>query len=576
MDLYQHALNLYTRNNDEESIPVLQKLLSENPTHFAGWNTLGQIMLRQKKYDDALAFFTHSASLQPSIITAKLNIVQTLRLQKKYELAKSFLDQITQDYPHDDKPWGLMYDICQESYDFDGMIKACKHLSLSYQLAGKLSLPVCLDRDETDYLNPLDQAILAFDNTIPQKQAPESVPNSIFQLAYLSQNPRPRLEAISNLYRKLYPVLNYISPNIHKKPSGKPKIGIVTAYLDKFHAISFCYASLIKNLAPHFDLIYFRLPATQGIPSIEDDLGFKKTIDLSHILKKNQQIIESQQVDLLWYLDVNMTADTYFLAHARLAPIQMVSAGHPCTTGVSTLDYFISSTHLESQNAQDNYTETVIQLPTLPMIYQDYDAPDSHSNRKAFDLPEDKNLYFCAQTLFKVHPKMDALFKGILDRDENALIVFSYEGTFLADQLRNRLGAIADRCLFIPTAPQHIFFHLLASVDVILDTTPFGSGNTLCQSLAVGTPTICFDTADLRSAGAPGLYRLMGIEETIVLSEQDYIERAVTLATTQDKRTDLKRRILDNKHKVFEDSDRIINAYVHMITNLVINHSHSI
>ncbi len=36
MDLYQHALNLYTRNNDKESIPVLQKLLSENPTHFAG------------------------------------------------------------------------------------------------------------------------------------------------------------------------------------------------------------------------------------------------------------------------------------------------------------------------------------------------------------------------------------------------------------------------------------------------------------------------------------------------------------------------------------------------------------
>ncbi len=571
MDLYQHALNLYTRNNDEDLIPVLQELLSKNPTHFAGWNTLGQIMLRQKRYDDALAFFTHSASLQPSIITAKLNIVQTLRLQKKYELAKSFLDQITQDYPHDDKPWGLMYDMCQESYDFDGIIKACEHLSLSHQLAGKLSLPVCLDRDETEYLNHLDQAILAFDSTTPQKQAPESVPNSIFQLAYLSQNPRPRLEAISNLYRKLYPALNYISPNIHKKPSGKPKIGIVTAYLDKFHAISFCYAPLIKNLAPHFDLIYFRLPATQDTPLIEADLGVKKTIDLSHTLKKKQQIIESQQVDILWYLDINMTTDTYFLAHARLAPIQMVSAGHPCTTGVSSIDYFISSTHLEPENTQDNYTETVIQLPTLPMIYQDFETTSIQRNRKVFGLPDDKNIYFCAQTLFKIHPKMDVLFKGILEQDANALIVFSYAGTFLADQLRNRLGDLADRCLFIPTVPQHLFFHLLASVDVLLDTTPFGSGNTLCQSLSVGTPTICFEIIDLRSAGAPGLYRLMGIEDTIATNNQQYIDLAVALATQPEKRTALKNRILEKKHLIFQNDDSIIDAYLNMITTLVVS-----
>lgn len=570
MDHYQHALKLCSRGKTEESITHLQTLLSENPSHFAGWNTLGQVMLTQKRYDDALAFFTESARLQPGIFTAHLNIVQTLRAQKLYDLAKDYLTQILADHPNLTQAWELMRDLCAESYDSEGFTEACHRLGdLENKLMASLSLPVVLDKDEADYLVNFDRNITECQSLPPSKGLPKIVPNSIFQLAYFEENPRPRLEAISNLYRTLYPDLNYVSPNSYKKPSAKPKIGIVTAFLDKFHAVGFCYATLVKELSKIYEIVYFRLPTSPDMPSTTIDLGVKKTLDLSHNMKKNRQIIDSQQVDILWYLDINMGPDTYFLAHSRLAPIQMVSAGHPCTTGISTIDYFISSQHLEPQDTQDNYTEKLIQLPTLPMIYQDYDGKDLTSNRAAFGLPDDKNLYFCAQTIFKIHPEMDILFKEILESDDKAVIVFSYGGTLLADKLKNRLGAMAERCLFIPTVPQHVFFHLLASVDVILDTTPFGSGNTLCQSLAVGTPTVCFDIKDLRGAGAPGLYRLMGIEDTIAGSDKGYVELAIKIAKTPQMRQDLKSRILAKKHKIFENNPDIIRAYQDMFAQVI-------
>ena len=43
----------------------------------------------------------------------------------------------------------------------------------------------------------------------------------------------------------------------------------------------------------------------------------------------------------------------------KLAPIQMTSWGHPDTSGLPTIDYFLSSELMEPENAQENYTEKV-------------------------------------------------------------------------------------------------------------------------------------------------------------------------------------------------------------------------
>ena len=38
-----------------------------------------------------------------------------------------------------------------------------------------------------------------------------------------------------------------------------------------------------------------------------------------------------------------MDAFTYYLAFSRLAPVQAVTHGHPCTTGIPTIDHFVRS-----------------------------------------------------------------------------------------------------------------------------------------------------------------------------------------------------------------------------------------
>ena len=58
------------------------------------------------------------------------------------------------------------------------------------------------------------------------------------------------------------------------------------------------------------------------------------------------------------------------LAAQRLAPVQCNSWGHPDTSGMHTLDYYLSSDLMEPDDAIEHYTERLIRLPNLSIYYE--------------------------------------------------------------------------------------------------------------------------------------------------------------------------------------------------------------
>src|SRR5256885_1044518 len=74
-------------------------------------------------------------------------------------------------------------------------------------------------------------------------------------------------------------------------------------------------------------------------------------------------------VDVLVYTDIGMDTTTYSLAFSRLAPVQCVTWGHPETTGLETIDYFVSSGEMETVEADNHYSERLVRLPSLTFYY---------------------------------------------------------------------------------------------------------------------------------------------------------------------------------------------------------------
>ncbi|CAM9390627.1 unnamed protein product, partial [Scytosiphon promiscuus] len=71
-----------------------------------------------------------------------------------------------------------------------------------------------------------------------------------------------------------------------------------------------------------------------------------------------------EELDVLVYPDLGMEALTYFMAFARLAPVQCVWWGHPVTPSTGAIDYFLSL-DVELKGGQDDYLEQMVRMDVV-------------------------------------------------------------------------------------------------------------------------------------------------------------------------------------------------------------------
>jgi protein O-GlcNAc transferase len=252
-----------------------------------------------------------------------------------------------------------------------------------------------------------------------------------------------------------------------------------------------------------------------------------------------------------------MDAYSYIFAYGRYARVQAVSWGHPDTTGIPNLDYFISSKRLEAPGAQAHYTERLVQLSNLPAYYP-RPAAVGAVNRGKYGFMRDAKLYGCPQSLFKFHPEFDAHLAGILRTDPKGIIVIPAGMPVWRELLRNRMKTsmsdVIHRVRFIDQVPEAQFLEFLKMMDVLLDPIHFGGGNTAYEAISVATPTVTWPGEFMRARVTAGAYDQMGFHDLIAQDAAGYVERAVRVANDDAYRAQCVAAIEDGSQRVFDDS----------------------
>ena len=145
-----------------------------------------------------------------------------------------------------------------------------------------------------------------------------------------------------------------------------------------------------------------------------------KNITVPKNFDKKIELINEQNLDIIFYPEIGMSSEFYFLSYVRLAKTQITSWGHPITTGNNSIDYFLSSKLLETNNAQKRFSEKLVLSEYLPMFFY---KPKIYKTLSAEEIVK-KNIYFCSQTLIKIHPNFDEIINKILIKDKKATIFF--------------------------------------------------------------------------------------------------------------------------------------------------------
>ncbi|MDA8138510.1 MAG: tetratricopeptide repeat protein [Desulfobacteraceae bacterium] len=270
--------------------------------------------------------------------------------------------------------------------------------------------------------------------------------------------------------------------------------------------------------------------------------------------------IENDRLHILIHTDIGMNPATLQLAALRLAPVQCKGWGHPVTTGLPTIDYYLSSDLMETADAQQYYSEKLIRLPNLALNLPPPLVPASPKTRKQFGIPEAATVFLTTQSLFKYLPQHDDIYPQIAAQVPRAMFVFlAHNNESVTSKFAGRLSSafekqgLSFRCLFVPRLNHEDFLNLNLAADVLLDSLEWSGGKSSLEALACDLPIVTLPGALMRGRHTYAFLKRMGLEATIAGSKADYIQLAVRLANEPGFHAAVKDHIRANKHLLFND-----------------------
>jgi protein O-GlcNAc transferase len=588
------------QNDLDSAIACYQKALEIEPSYVNAIVNLGTLITKQGKFELGTEYLHKTLELQPDCAEAYSNLAliayQTGKIAEAIRLYHTSISI-------DPNTAAVYYNLGLALYmdgQLEAAIAACeKSIELdpdshAYQLF-YLATPTLYDTEaEIDRwrqraswgLEKFTQTIRqklerAFTSEVKSKQNQQWCLNSIlgitnFYHAYQAQNDvefqRQYGQIVQAIAAANFPQWHWEKhlTMLSLQAGKKIRIGYISAYLCD-HAATRLVLNWLRYSDPEqFEIYSYYIGKTA-------DAVTKSFAQASHafhhIPLQNAENIEelgdritADNLHVLVFVDIGMHPYTTPVAALRLAPVQCTTWAHPVTSGLSTIDYFLSSDLMESEdtetNCQSHYTENLIRLPNLAISYPKPVLPDVVKPRAHFHLPDHIILYFCCQSLFKYLPQQDYIYAEIAARVPEARILFlGHKSTYLTQKFRDRLTKafaiygldLKAHVLFLPklSKDEYLNVHLLS--DVFLDSFGWSGGNTTLEAIACDTPVVTCPGEFMRGRHAYGILRMLGITDTIAQTEAEYIEIAVRLGRDPDWRGRIIEKMRERHTSLYDD-----------------------
>jgi predicted O-linked N-acetylglucosamine transferase (SPINDLY family) len=386
-----------------------------------------------------------------------------------------------------------------------------------------------------------------------------------FYLAYTDENNRDLLALHGELSAQLMVqwagTLGPIATG--RIDRSRIEIGIVSAHICD-HSV---WNAILKGWVQHLDSQRFSLTFFHLGDVHDQETEFART-RASHFehgktsLEDWVRSIRYRQPDVLIYAEIGMDPLPLKLASLRLAPVQAATWGHPETTGLPTMDYYISAECLEPAGAEANYTESLVRLPGLGVCYEPLRIAPATPDLAALGIDRRRPMLISPGTPFKYSPRYDWIYASIAKKaPECQLIFFTGHKTELVEILRTRLqrmfraeGIDIDSYVrFIPWLERPLFHGLIRHADVFLDPIGFSGFNTAIEAVEAGLPIVTRQGRYMRGRLASGILERMKSFELIARSEQEYINLAVKLASDADYRGSVRSRMSEERAILYGD-----------------------
>jgi predicted O-linked N-acetylglucosamine transferase (SPINDLY family) len=568
--------------NPEKAVPLFEQALQINPNLAVALNSLGNALSQLGRDEESFACFERALQLNESYLDACLNFGNALKKAKKYKPAIECFQHALKINPENAKTFYSMgeayYDIgdsaLAKTYYAKSLDLNANDLEAQYALAIAQIPKVCKSQDEMSESRKSFSKRVEFLETTPHLENNPVIASALiarhpFYLAYQDEDNEPLLSRYGLVCVRQAKIIQE-SLNKDKqiaKENRKNRIGIVSNYFYNhpvWHAIT---KGWVMHLDPTlFEIHIFNTNGTEDAETELAKLNATTYLNCGHRVQQAAQIIADRDLDVLLYPEIGMDTTTKALACLRLAPIQVVSWGHPETTGLPTIDYYLSGQFLEPEGAKLNYCEELVELPNLGTYFLHQEIQATDIDLESLELDPNSPIFICAGSPTKYTPVHDQVFVEIAKRLGDCQFIFfmfdEHTFTIVMDRLHQSFkSAGLDPDKFIHYAPflkKEAFFGLMQKADLYLDTIGFSGFNTAMQALECHLPVVTIEGNRLRGRLASAILHKMGLPELICKTEASYIDLVVKLIQNPELLSSYKAAIAKSKMHLFNDLEPIM------------------
>ena len=330
-----------------------------------------------------------------------------------------------------------------------------------------------------------------------------------------------------------------IVPNQMMKPKAKrdkPVLLVINEFFRSGHAMYRCYAPTINALRKHFHVV--------GLTEKKDcDKQSVKCFDEHHYLEWDDQIakslkqaiqtIRSIRPDAIYYPSVGMHISAILLANLRLAPCQFMSLGHPASSHSDAMDYCL----VEKQFLADpqQFSEELFILEDnaggfVPHVHQP--KREELLQWKKPLLPGEPVRIIITGSAMKINAEFISLLADIDSRTEREV-----EFHFIPNLnklsiclFRKNLGRVLKRFVVHPSMSYPEYLRTVARCQIHFSPFPFGSTNSLVDSMLLGLPLVVMRVMDSEQHVDAGIVNKLHLDALRPANSVDeYIDLACRL-----------------------------------------------
>jgi predicted O-linked N-acetylglucosamine transferase (SPINDLY family) len=541
----------------EQAAASYRRAIRIRPGFAAALNNLGLVFKEAGRLQEAVQCYEQALAVKPEMVEAHYNLGIAAQLDGQfYRGLEHYAQALAYDSQHAPARW--LHDLS---------------LPIVYQS------PEEIPRQRRRFAENLERLVreTPLSTEAECRRALAGVGSTThFFLQYQAQNDRALQEAygdfVHRVMRANYPQWSQRRRMPPVPAGGRIRLGYVSSFMRAHTVGSFLLGWLEAHCRGRFEIFCYHIG--QRVDALTERL--RERSDRFHQigghLERAAAAILGDDLHLLVYTDVGMNALATQLAALRLAPVQCKGWGHPVTTGLPTIDYYLTSDLMEPQDAEAHYSETLIRLPGLALNFSPPPLPERPKSRSDFGLEEEAFVYLSTQSLFKYLPRHDDVYPRIAAAVPNARFVFlAHAHAGVTRQFAERLAAafrsyrlpFERHCRILPRLELDDFLSLNLVSDVLLDTLEWSGGKTTLEAIGCGTPVVTCPGGFMRGRHAFAMLKKMDLAETIAADKDDYVRIAAGLGRRPEWAAAVRSRLADRKDRLFGDREfmRALEAF---------------